>query len=183
MIQTITKPMQQHNHQQDITSWGSGGMRGAGPLSRQQHMMSSSHRNHHHQGPQSSYGGGGHNNAGPYNGGRPQQQQQFMNNGGGYAPRMRGPGLGPNTGPDGFGQPGCVVALDNVPYRADVQEIVDFFDGFDLISQNVIRRFNDFGKPTGEARVNLRNPQEAMRAVRVLQNKPIYNRPVHLTLL
>lgn len=181
MIQAITKPMQQHNHQQDITSWA-GGMRGGGPTPRQQHnnMMSSQRNRHHHnQGPpqsQSSYSG------------RPPQQQQYnMNNnggGGGYAPRMRGPGLGPpNIGPDGFGQPGCVVALDNVPYRADVQEIVDFFDGFDLNIQNVIRRFNDFGKPTGEARVNLRNPQEAMRAVRMLQNKPIYNRPVRLTLL
>lgn len=174
MIQAITKPMQQHCNQQQDMSWSGPGMRGGGggggggPQSRQQHQRPP-------------YGGGGGHN-GPYN--RP--QQQFMNQGGGrggYTPRIRGPGPGPNTGPDGFGQPGCVVALDNVPYRADVQGIVDFFEGFDLHSQNVIRRFNDFGKPTGEARVNLRNPQEAARAVRVLQNKPIYNRPVRLTLL
>lgn len=184
MIQAITKPMQPHNNHQDL-SWGGGGMRGGGGGPRvPQHNILSTPRNH--QGPQppsqqSSFGG--HN--GPY-GNRP--HHQYMNNngggrGGGYTPRIRGPGPGPNTGPDGFGQPGCVVALDNVPYRADVQEIVDFFEGFELNSQNVIRRFNDFGKPTGEARVNLRNPQEAMRAVRVLQNKPIYNRPVRLTLL
>lgn len=185
MIQAITKPMQQHNNHQDM-SWGAGGgggnRGGGGP--RQQHNMMSGGPRHQHQGPQSSYGG---HNGGYGGGGRPQPYN--MNNarggGGGYTPRMRGPGpnSGPNTGPDGFGQPGCVVALDNVPYRADVQEIVDYFEGFDLNSQNVIRRFNDFGKPTGEARVNLRNPQEAMRAVRVLQNKPIYNRPVRLTLL
>jgi RNA recognition motif-containing protein len=178
MIQAITKPMQQHNNHHQDMSWGpggGGGNRGGGP--RQHNMMSGPRQQH--QGPQSSYGGsGGHN--GGYGGGRP---QPYMNNarGGGYTPRIRGPG--PNTGPDGFGQPGCVVALDNVPYCADVQEIVDFFSGFELNSQNVIRRFNDFGKPTGEARVNLRNPQEAMRAVRVLQNKPIFNRPVRLTLL
>ncbi|XP_026807721.1 uncharacterized protein LOC113550213 [Rhopalosiphum maidis] len=178
MIQAITKPMQQHcnNHHQDM-SWGGGG----GPPSRQQH---------HHQRPQQY---GGHNNSGPPyggGGGRPQQQQFNMNNGGGrggggggYTPRIRGPGPGPNAGPEGFGQPGCVIALDNVPYRADVQQIVDFFEGFELNSQNVIRRFNDFGKPTGEARVNLRNPQEASRAVRALQNKSIFNRPVRLTLL
>uniref|UniRef100_A0A2H8TIS7 RNA-binding protein 12 n=1 Tax=Melanaphis sacchari TaxID=742174 RepID=A0A2H8TIS7_9HEMI len=174
MIQAITKPMQQHcnSHHQDM-SWGGGG----GPPSRQPH--------HHNQRPQQY---GGHNNGGPYGGGgRPQQFN--MNNGGGrgggggYTPRMRGPGPGPNAGPEGFGQPGCVIALDNVPYRADVQQIVDFFEGFELNSQNVIRRFNDFGKPTGEARVNLRNPQEAGRAVRLLQNKPIFNRPVQLTLL
>lgn len=187
MIQAITKPMQQHNHHQDI-SW-TGGMRGGGGPSRhnqQQNMIPPAAR-HQHQGPQqSSFGGrgGGHN--GQFGGNR--GQQQYMNNGGGggYTPRMRGPGPGPggpNTGPDGFGQPGCVVALDNVPYRADVQEIVEFFDGFDLSSQNVIRRFNDFGKPTGEARVNLRSPQDAAQAVRVLQNKPIFNRPVRLSLL
>lgn len=182
MIQAITKPMQQHcnNHHQEM-SWGGGG----GPPSRQQH--------HHQRPPHNQQQYGGHNNGGPYGGGgggggRPQQQQFNMNNGGGrggggYTPRMRGPGPGPNTGPEGFGQPGCVIALDNVPYRADVQQIVDFFEGFELNSQNVIRRFNDFGKPTGEARVNLRNPQEAARAVRVLQNKPIFNRPVRLTLL
>lgn len=197
MFGAILKPMQQHNHHQDM-SWTGGGMRGRGGH-RQPNMMSS---DRHHQGPQSLFGGGGdgsYGGGGGGGGGRP--NQQYMNNGGrgvnirgggggggggrgGYMSRMQGPpGLGPNTGPDGFGQPGCVVALDNVPYRADVQEIVDFFEGFDLNSQNVIRRFNDFGKPTGEARVNLRNPQEAMRAVRVLQNKPIFNRPVCLTLL
>jgi len=178
MIQAITKPMQQRNHQQDL--WGGGGVRPP----RHHNMMQSTPR--HLQGPQgASFGGSGPNGAyGGGGGGR------FMSNGGaggrggaGYTPRMRGPGPGPNTGPDGFGQPGCVVALDNVPYRADVQEIVEFFEGFDLNSQNVIRRFNDFGKPTGEARVNLRNPQEAVRAVRVLQNKPIFNRPVRLQLL
>jgi len=166
MIQAITKPMQPHCNNQDM-SWG-------GAPSR--------HQQHHQRPPQSQQYG-----VGPY-GGRPQHQQFNMNNGGargggGYTPRIRGPGPGPNTGPDGFGQPGCVVALDNVPYRADVQQIVEFFEGFELHSQNVIRRFNDFGKPTGEARVNLRNPQDAARAVRVLQNKPIFNRPVRLTLL
>jgi RNA recognition motif-containing protein len=172
MIQAITKPMQQHNHHQDI-SWN-GGMRGTGggmPRPQQHNNMMQPSVRHHHQGP--SYGGG-----------RPYMNNSSGGRGGGnYTPRIRGPGPGPNTGPDGFGQPGCVVALDNVPYRADVQEIVDFFDGFELNSQNVIRRFNDFGKPTGEARVNLRNPQEAMRAVNVLQNMTIYNRPVRLTLL
>lgn len=175
MIQAITKPMQQHQQQPDM-SWP--GMRANGPRHHNNMMAPPSS-----QGPPAY--GGHHNN---YGGGRP---HHYMNNGGGgrggvgggYTPRMRAPGPGPNTGPDGFGQPGCVVALDNVPYRADVQEIVDFFDGFDLNSQNVIRRFNDYGKPTGEARVNLRNPQEAMRAVRMLQNKSIHNRPVRLTLL
>lgn len=185
MIQAITKPMQQHNHQQDI-SW-TGGMRGGGGPPRHNQQQNMNPPSVRHQGPQQTvYGGrgGGHN--GQFGGNR--AQQQYMNNGGGggYTPRMRGPGPGPggpNTGPDGFGQPGCVIALDNVPYRADVQEIVDFFEGFELSSQNVIRRFNDFGKPTGEARVNLRSPQEAGQAVRNLQNKPIFNRPVRLSLL
>ena len=174
MIQAITKPMQQHcNNQHQGMSWGGGG----GPPSRQQH---------HHQRPPQSQQYGGHKNGGPppYGGGgdRPQQQQFNMNNGrsrggggDGYTPRMRGP--------EWFGQPGCVIALDNVPYGADVQQIVDFFEGFELNSQNVIWRFNDFGKPTGEARVNLTNPQEASRAVWTLQNKMIFNRPIRLKLL
>lgn len=200
MIQAITKPMQQRNHHhppqphhQDV-NWGGGPPRHHHNHHHHHHqhgggnMMQQSTPRHHMPGPPPSFNGGAYGGGGGGN--------RFMNNGGGgngggrgggivtgYAPRIRGPGPGPNTGPDGFGQPGCVVALDNVPYRADVQEIVEFFEGFDLVSQNVIRRFNDFGKPTGEARVNLRNPQEAVRAVRVLQNKPIFNRPVRLTLL
>ncbi|XP_050422525.1 uncharacterized protein LOC126834556 [Adelges cooleyi] len=163
MMQAITKPMQE----------GPWGMRvGAG--GPRHNMMAPQ------GGPPPPY----HN----HNGGPPYMNRpQYMNNRGNmghpYTPRMRAPGPGPTSGPDGFGQPGCVVALDNVPYRADVQEIVDFFEGFDLNSQNVIRRFNDFGKPTGEARVNLRSPQEALSAVKLLQNKSIHNRPIRLTLL
>ena len=70
------------------------------------------------------------------------------------------------------------MALENVPYGADVQEILKFFSGFELNSRDVVKRFNDSGKLSGEVLVNLRNPQEAMRAVRVLQNKFIFNRPV-----
>ncbi|XP_050542470.1 uncharacterized protein LOC126906174 [Daktulosphaira vitifoliae] len=158
MIQAITKPMQD-------MSWG---MRG-GP---RQNMMppQGNHAPYHNP-----------NNGLPNYMNRPQYMNNRGNMGHPYTPRMRTPGPGPSPGPDSFGQPGCVVALDNVPYRADVQEIVEFFDGFDLNSQNVIRRFNDFGKPTGEARVNLRSPQEAMNAVKMLQNKSIHNRPIRLT--
>nr|CAD7568654.1 unnamed protein product [Timema californicum] len=80
---------------------------------------------------------------------------------------------------EGFGKPGCVLALENVPFRADIEEILDFFSGFELARENVIRRFNDQGFPTGDARVALESPSEAQRAIRDLRYSKMRGRPIH----
>ncbi|XP_054274657.1 uncharacterized protein LOC128994268 [Macrosteles quadrilineatus] len=82
-----------------------------------------------------------------------------------------------------FGKPGCVVAMENVPYRAEVQDIIDFFHGFFVPRDNVIRRFNEDGRPTGDARVCFSSPNEALKAVKNLNFNQIFNREITLTLV
>lgn len=104
-------------------------------------------------------------------------------------PGPPGPGINMNGPPppvepsvDNFGKPGCVVEVTNVPYQAEVDEILEFFAEFQLTRQNVIRRFSDMGKPTGDVRVAFNNPQDAQRAIN-LKFKKIRERQIYLNLL
>ncbi|KAL1130927.1 hypothetical protein AAG570_012168 [Ranatra chinensis] len=82
-----------------------------------------------------------------------------------------------------FGKPGCVVALENIHFKADIDEIMEFFQGFKIEHEDVIRRFDESGRPTGDARVALKNPAEAMRAVRQLSFKTIRGRPIKVSIV
>lgn len=73
--------------------------------------------------------------------------------------------------------------MTNVPYKANVDDILDFFNDFDLVQDDVIRRYNDEGKPTGDARVRFETPAEARRAIDLKDKCRILSRPVHLQLL
>lgn len=104
-------------------------------------------------------------------------------------PQRSGPRPGPPnrhidsmSWPNGFGRPGCVLALENVPFRAGVEEIVDFFRVFGITREQIIRRFDDHGRPTGDARVCLNNPSDAQRALKVLNHKTIRQRPIYMRL-
>uniref|UniRef100_A0A069DX97 RRM domain-containing protein n=1 Tax=Panstrongylus megistus TaxID=65343 RepID=A0A069DX97_9HEMI len=111
---------------------------------------------------------------------------------GGHRP-PRGGGGGPGPGPGGpyidgdvvehFGKPGCVVALENLHFRADIEEIIGLFNDFEIEHEDVIRRFDDRGRPTGDARVCLKNPSEAMRAVRQLAYSQLRGRTIKVSLL
>lgn len=83
----------------------------------------------------------------------------------------------------GFGAPGCVVALANVPHKAIIADILDFFRGFQVNEKCVIRRFGHNGEPTGDARVAFPSPDEAEAAVRTLQNEFLLNRRVMLSII
>jgi RNA recognition motif-containing protein len=89
----------------------------------------------------------------------------------------------PVTPIEGFGKPGCVVALENIPFRADIDEILEFLADFNVNRENVIRRFNDKGMATGDARVAFPSPSEAQRAIRELRFHKIRGRPIYLSLL
>lgn len=77
----------------------------------------------------------------------------------------------------------CVVSLSNVPYKANIDDILDFFDDYDITPENVIRRYNDEGKPTGDARICFKSPMEARRAVDQKDKCRIMNRPIFLNIL
>lgn len=78
---------------------------------------------------------------------------------------------------------GCVVAMSNVPYKASTEDILEFFYDFDITPNDIIRRYNDEGKPTGDARVRFETPAEARRAIDLRDNCRILNRSIYLTLV
>lgn len=125
----------------------------------------------------------------------PQMQQgprQFFqrNNfgGGGMRPNFMG---GPRPPPRRFQKPhlpqniqdplGCTVLMENVPYKAGLDEILEFFDGFEIPSDNVLRRFNDNGTPSGEAKVYFNSPEEAIEAIQQKRGHKIRDRTIFLT--
>lgn len=77
---------------------------------------------------------------------------------------------------------GCIVSMTNVPYKATVDDILDFFSDFNLSVDDIIRRYNDEGKPTGDARVRFESPAEARRAIDLRDKCRLSNRPVYLQL-
>ena len=81
---------------------------------------------------------------------------------------------------DDFGAPGCVVSMENVPFRATIDDIMDFFSEFELTQDDVIRRYNERGQPTGDARVAFRTPFDAQRAVKTRHMDMIHDRRISL---
>ncbi|XP_045463044.1 uncharacterized protein LOC123672798 [Harmonia axyridis] len=75
--------------------------------------------------------------------------------------------------------PGCTVYMDNIPYKAGTNDILDFFEGYN-VANNVSRRFNPNNTPTAEAKVVFRTPEEAFVAVRDKNMQNIWDRPIYL---
>ncbi|RWS12335.1 RNA-binding-like protein 2 [Dinothrombium tinctorium] len=85
--------------------------------------------------------------------------------------RMRG---------DPFADPRCVVHASNIPYRATDEDICVFFADFNITQNCVLRRYNDKGQPTADAKIAFRTPEDANRAVRQMHKKFLIERPVFL---
>ncbi|XP_043648306.1 uncharacterized protein LOC122616806 [Drosophila teissieri] len=85
--------------------------------------------------------------------------------------------------PDKFNRPGCVVAMRNVPFKAELKDILRFFSDYKLSPDDIIRRFNDEGKPTGDTRVAFESPSEARSAFESRRRKQIFNRTVYLDII
>ena len=81
---------------------------------------------------------------------------------------------------EGFGKPGCVVSLENVPFKANIDEIIEFFGDFEIKREHVIRRYNDQGMPTGDARVCFQSPAEAQRALREMRLCKMRDRTIYM---
>ncbi|KAM8707586.1 hypothetical protein ACLKA7_014680 [Drosophila subpalustris] len=93
-------------------------------------------------------------------------------------------GPSPDEGiPDKFNRPGCVVAMRNVPFKADLKDILRFFSDYKLSPDDIIRRFNDEGKPTGDARVAFESQSEARSAFETRRRKQIFSRTVYLDII
>lgn len=104
----------------------------------------------------------------------PMNNNSRNNNGGGG----NGNGI-----PEKFTCPGCVLSLENVPYKAQLSDILRFFQGFDLTPDDIIRRYNDDGTPTGDARVAFISPDEARAAYEAKKRKQIFGRNVYISIV
>mmetsp|Transcript_3819 Transcript_3819/g.9084 ORF Transcript_3819/g.9084 Transcript_3819/m.9084 type:complete len:92 (-) Transcript_3819:195-470(-) len=60
---------------------------------------------------------------------------------------------------------GSVVKMKGLPFRATKQDILEFFQGFNIVSHSTLLRKNADGRASGEAYVTFASPEEATRAV------------------
>ncbi|XP_051531195.1 RNA-binding protein 12 [Myxocyprinus asiaticus] len=88
---------------------------------------------------------------------------------------------GPSSGGPGNPRP-IIVKIQNMPFTVTVDEIIDFFYGYQVLQGSVCLQFNDKGLPTGEAMVAFDSHDEAMAAVMDLNDRPIGARKVKITL-
>lgn len=82
--------------------------------------------------------------------------------------------------PNDFGNPGCVLMLSNLCYRASIDDVLGEFREFDLSPDQIIRRFNDMAQPTGNACINFNSTADADLALEKYNSIKIMNRPVWL---
>ncbi|XP_008061126.1 RNA-binding protein 12B [Carlito syrichta] len=75
------------------------------------------------------------------------------------------------------------IKIMNLPFKANVNEILDFFHGYRIIPDSVSIQYNEQGLPTGEAIVAMINYNEAMAAIKDLNDRPVGSRKVKLILL
>ncbi|KAM3833842.1 RNA-binding protein 12-like [Diretmus argenteus] len=132
--------------------------------------------------------GGGQNRGGGANG------SQSRPGGGASSGQTFGPGpdsLRNPPAPGGPSNPGnqrsappgpTIVKLQNMPFTVTVDEIMDFFYGYQVLPGSVCLQFSDKGLPTGEAMVAFQNHEEATAAVMDLNDRPIGARKVKICL-
>ncbi|CAB1354346.1 unnamed protein product [Coregonus sp. 'balchen'] len=114
------------------------------------------------------------------------------NRGGGQGRSEGGPQSALGPGPDPLrgqstGGPGnprgpTIVKIQNMPFTVTVDEILDFFYGYQVLPGSVCQQFSEKGLPTGEAMVAFESHEEASSAVLDLNDRPIGARKVKITL-
>lgn len=77
--------------------------------------------------------------------------------------------------------PGCTILMENVPYKAGLEEILEFFEGYEIPPDNVLRRYNENGTPSGEAKVIFKTSGDAFQALEERHMRKIRDRTIYLT--
>lgn len=74
-----------------------------------------------------------------------------------------------------------VILMENIPYKAGPNEIIDYFGPeFDLTPGSIMRRFNERGQPAGEAKVLFHSPADAKQAFNLRKGNKIMGRTIYL---
>ncbi|XP_019962747.1 copine-1 isoform X1 [Paralichthys olivaceus] len=126
-------------------------------------------------------GGGANSNQGRPGGGATGGQQVFTP--GADNLRNQPAPIGSNNPNSQRGAAGpTIVKLQNMPFTVTVDEIMDFFYGYQVLQGSVCLQFSEKGLPTGEAMVAFQNHEEAAAAVMDLNDRPIGARKVKISL-
>lgn len=99
---------------------------------------------------------------------------------GGNSNQRNGGGGGP-SGPNNLPIEGRVILLENIPYKATIEDILEFFGReYNLTPDHVRRRFNERGQPAGEAKVLFNTPDACSHAFNTRRGQMMMNRRVFL---
>ncbi|NXK78558.1 RB12B protein, partial [Amazona guildingii] len=112
--------------------------------------------------------------------GEPFGRMEFGNNKMGGFPEGR---FMPDPNFSGGSEHVVPIRLKNLPFKATPNEILDFFYGYRVIPESVSVQYNEQGLPSGDAIVAMTNYEEAMAAINELNDRPIGQRKVKLSLL
>lgn len=135
--------------------------------------------------PMPPFGRQGMNGPGPMNsmgrGPPPQNMMPPMMN---VGQRMGPGGPGGPNGPGDMNDPhfnARVIMMENIPYKAGPEEILDYFGPeFSLTPGSIMRRFNERGQPAGEAKVLFHTPADAKHAFNLRKGDKIMGRTIYL---
>lgn len=125
-------------------------------------------------------GGGANNSQGRAGGGAAGGQQGFTP--GTDLRSQATPGGANNPNGQRGGSNPTIVKLQNMPFTVTVDEIMDFFYGYQVLPGSVCLQFSEKGLPTGEAMVAFQSHEEATAAVMDLNDRPIGARKVKISL-
>lgn len=81
---------------------------------------------------------------------------------------------------DPFADSCNVVVASNIPYRATNDDICVFFADFDIGLDCVMRKYNEKGQATADAKIAFRSAEDANRAVRLMHKKFLIGRQIFL---
>ncbi|XP_041421183.1 uncharacterized protein LOC379184 isoform X2 [Xenopus laevis] len=108
----------------------------------------------------------------PYNMNQNEQYERFHMGNQNVTDYESGPVNRPSLG-------GASIRLENVPYTATIEEILDFFHGYNVVPDSVKMDYNS----KGTAIVHMENYYEAAAAINELNERPIGPRKVHMSLI
>ncbi|KAK2164607.1 hypothetical protein LSH36_61g06028 [Paralvinella palmiformis] len=95
--------------------------------------------------------------------------------------QQRQNGTVPSSGPPGAARASTsTLTMSNLPFKVQLEDIMEFFRGFRAIQDSVRLRYSKEGKPMGDAMVKFTNQHEAQRAQRELNRKMLLGRPIFL---
>ena len=81
------------------------------------------------------------------------------------------------------GRAGCVVGIQNLHFNATLEDILHFFRGFAPIASSVKMRYNQEGRPMGDAMLAFNVREDANRAVREMDGRQLMGRSVRLAIM